>query len=273
MGADPTQPRWRDPWPSPQTPYYDPPWLMRGRAATAWFQAPWDVATATLSPALLPEAAPRVKARLRFYDLEFEAPFPSRELPLAERRGRFREAVVAFHAKHADLDGEVSTFLWTDSNTYQCWGREVFDWPIGRGDLTLEGPLWNEPISPGSSGTAHVTERFGIAGLLDVRVVETAARGTPSGLWLTPRRVLHAAGAEGETRELLVVHPEVRNPGRAYVGTGRVHFDFEAPHPLAELGDLDDVAIEIADGFELLIGSKVDALLAESIAAGGAFRS
>src|SRR5438445_7738773 len=91
-GHDSGPTSWRNPWPSAQTPYCDPPWLMRGRSATAWFEAPWDVAASSMSPDLLPNRAPSVRARLRFYDLEFEA--ASAQTPLlAVRQGRFREGV------------------------------------------------------------------------------------------------------------------------------------------------------------------------------------
>lgn len=267
MGDDTTARRWRDPWPSPQAPYYDPPWVMRGRAVTAWFQAPWDVATAILSPDLLPPPAAFVRARLRFYDLDFEAVSPA-TLPLAVRKGRFREGVIALAARYAELDGEVSTFLWTDSQTYLMWGREVFDWPIGLARVELTGSLWVEGVDVGKTGDARIVDACGSASLVDVRVTGEAARGTPSGHWLTPRRILHGAGCDGETRELLIVRPTVSQPGSTYIGTGCVRFNFDAPHPLQRLGET-EAQIEVADGFELLVGADVEVVLPERSAGPG----
>ena len=258
MTPDAATLEWRDPWPSPELPWCDPPWLMRGRAATAWFEVPWEVAAASLSPDLLPEQSAKVRARLRFYDLAFTAP-DAAEGPLVPREGRFREGVVAFAARGGGLEGEVSLFLWTESETYLMWGREAFGWPVRLADVNLEGSLWKDDQLLGASGSARLRDGWGSASLLDVEVTEPATSGTPSGYWLTPRRVLHAAGCDGETRELLVVRPATNDPGTGYSGSGRVRFDFPAAHPLHSLGEF-DARVEVADGFELLIGGDVEVL-------------
>jgi len=257
MSLNDPRPSWRNPWPSPQTPYLDPPWLMRGRAVTAWFDVPWDAVASVMSPDLMPAPAPTVRGRLRFYDMRFEGPREHNH-GLAPREGQFREGVVAFAARGAELDGEVSLFLWTDSITYLMWGREVFGWPIGLGEITLTGPLWTDTTVEGSSGDASLADQWGSAGLTNVTVTHRADAGTPSGHWLTPRRVLHAAGCDGETRELLVVRPAVRSPGTTWSGTGEVVFDFSPEHPLYVLNALDAHGdFEVADDFELQVGGDV----------------
>jgi hypothetical protein len=230
---------------------------MRGRAVTAWFQAPWKVVAGAMSPDLLPEAAPLVRARLRYYDLGFEAVGGASGHCVSPRSGRFQEGVVAFTARGAGLDGEVSVFLWTDSETYMLWGREVFGWPVRLAELDLSGPLWTSSTLDGAVGECRLADQWGTAALRDVRVTGPAPTGTPSGRWLTPRRVIHGAGRQGETRELLVVRPVVNKPGVRYAATGKVSFSFAAPHPLHLLNEM-DAEVEVADGFELLIGADTD---------------
>src|SRR4029453_6618899 len=63
----------RDPWPSPQPSWQDPPLVITGRVLTTWFEAPWAVLEASMSPELWPTHAPRIRIRLRFYELRFRA--------------------------------------------------------------------------------------------------------------------------------------------------------------------------------------------------------
>lgn len=254
----------RDPWPSPEPAWYDPPWLMRGRSATAWFQAPWEVVEQVMSPDLLPEAAPTVRARLRFYDLEFEAVGGASGQPLIPRIGRFKEGVVAFAARGGGLEGEVSLFLWSDSETYLMWGREVFGWPVRPAEVDLNGSLWTNSDLDDATGDCRLRDHSGEAAVRDVKITGRASAGTPSGHWLTPRRVLHGAGKDGETRELLVVHPVVNKPGEQFAASGTVGFDFPEPHPLHLLDEI-DADVEVADGFELSIGAKVDVVSSSRI--------
>jgi hypothetical protein len=236
---------------------------MTGRVATAWFLVPWLVAETLLSPDLLPEPSAYVRARLRFYDLAYVAP-DATEDRLTPTGGRFRECVVAFAGRAHDVAGEVSLWLWTDSDTYLMWGREVFGWPIRLATVELSGSLWTGQELEGATGTCRMQDAWGTASLMDVSVSGSTTTGTPTGAWLTPRRVLHAAGRGGETRELLVVRPAVKQPGRRYSARGRTVFDFASSHPLHSLGEV-SADIEIADGFELLIGVDVEVLSADTI--------
>jgi hypothetical protein len=244
---------WRDPWPSLQPDWHDPPWLMSGRAVTAWFDAPWELVERAMSPDLLPEKASTVRGRLRFYDLAFEAINPDPARPIAARTGRIREGAVAFAAEAGGSDGEVSLFLWTDSEEYLIWGREAFGWPIRLADFTFSGPLWESAITSGAKGSSRLSDRWGTAALLDVEVGDEVSVGTPSGSWLTPRRV-YQWGDISETRELIAVRPVVRGAGSTYTATGHTVFEFTAPHPLHGLGEV-EAEIHVADGFELLVGS------------------
>ena len=130
---------WRDPWPSVQPDWHDPPWVMSGRAATAWFGLPWELATELVSPDLLPEKAPTLRSRVRFYDLEFHASNVRAGRELEVRNGRFREGAFGVPVRAGDLDGETSLFLWTDSEDYLIWGREAFGWPVR---LAMWGTSW-----------------------------------------------------------------------------------------------------------------------------------
>jgi len=223
---------------------------------TAWFEAPWAVIERAMSPDLLPEATPFVRTRLRFYDLAFEALGEAHQ-PLAPPEGRFREGAVGFPARWGSVDGESSLFLWTDSETYLMWAREGFGWPVLLAEVELEGELWGGVISEGASGEARLRDDWGSAALVDVRVLGRAPSGAPGGAWLTPRRVLHRGGLDGETREVLVVRPVVRAAGERHLARGRVRFDFPEPHPLGLLGEL-EAEVEVADGFALVVGADVE---------------
>jgi hypothetical protein len=248
----------RHPWPSAQPAWQDPPWRLTGRVLTAWFEVPFAVLEGAMSPDLLPQRTPTARIRLRFYDLAFEALGANDGQRLAPREGRFREAVIGFPARFGGLAGESSLFMWTDSDTYLMWAREGFGWPALRGEIELEGGFWSAAELEGSTATARLREPWGAASLLDVEVGARAEVGTPSGVWLTPRRTLRHDGS-GDDRQLLAVRPVVREAGTRYTATGRVDFDFREPHPLAALRAA-EAEVEAADGFELLVGADVEVL-------------
>jgi hypothetical protein len=250
-------PERRHPWPSPHPAWQDPPWLLAGRVVTAWFMVPWHVAEGAMSPDLLPERTDEVRIRLRFYELTFEALGENPGQSLAPTEGNFREAVVGFPARFGELVGEVSLFMWTDSDTYLMWAREAFGWPLLRGDITLEGGMWSRDDLQGASGRAVVDTDWGSAELLEATVSDPTGSGSPAAWWLTPRRLVQRGGLDGERRELLAVRPGVRKAGERYSGSGRVAFDFREPHPLAALGGA-SAELELADGFELLVAETVE---------------
>jgi Acetoacetate decarboxylase (ADC) len=252
-------PVWSDPWPSPQPAWKDPPWIMRGRAATAWFAAPRQLLEVVLSPDLRSGRSHSTRARVRFYDLAFEALDADKGDKLSPREGRFREMAIGFKAGVAGVSGEVSLFLWTDSETYLIWGREAFGWPIRLAEIDLSGALWEARDVSGTRGAALMRSSLGSAGLEDVQVLAKADAQPPSGVWLTPRRVLRRAGLDGEKRELLAVRPLVREPGKTYAATGHLTFSFPRPHPLHFLERV-DAEVEVADGFELVVGAEVDVI-------------
>jgi hypothetical protein len=247
---------WRDPWPSAQPDWHNPPWLMMGRAATAWFALPWEVLTRLLSPDLLPDAAPTVRTRLRFYDLAFRPVVfrPGRELE--PREGHFCEGALGVPVLADGRPGEVSVFLWTNAEEYLTWGREAFGWPVRLAQVQLSGDLWHGDALVGATGAASLSERWGVASLDNVQIDRAVETGTPSGLWLTPRRLVHYDGGFHESRELLAVRPDVQRAGATFSGRGQVGFSFAEPHPLAALGVL-DADVELADGFEIIVGGDV----------------
>jgi hypothetical protein len=249
----------RHPWPSPHPAWQDPPWLLAGRVITAWFMVPWEVAKRAMSPDLMPDPANEVRIRLRFYELTFEALGENPGQSLAPRAGRFREAVVGFPARFGERAGEVSLFMWTDSDTYLMWAREAFGWPLLRGEIQLEGSAWTSDELEGSTGRAAVETDWGTARLVDATVGQQASNGSPAAWWLTPRRLLRRGGLDGELRELLAVRPAVRKQGTRYSGVGRVAFAFREPHPLAGLGEA-DAELDVADGFELVVAETVELL-------------
>lgn len=223
---------------------------------TAWFSVCWTVFEPLTSPDLLPEQSEQVRVRLRFYDLSFSVLQPVQAQPLALASGRFREAAVGVPARHAGVDGEVSLFLWADSDTYLMWGREAFGWPIVRGQIELAGAAWDAVDATGAAGEARVTDEWGMASMTAV-LGEPTESGWPTARWFTPRRVLERAGLDGETRQLLVVSPTVRNAGTRRAARGRVSFAFGEGHPLAAFPDA-EAEIDFVDGFQLVVGDNVE---------------
>ena len=157
---------WRDPWPSLQPDWLDPPWSMSGRAVTAWFDAPWEVVERSMSPDLLPRLAATVRGRLRFYDLEFTAAEADPARPMAARSGHIREGAVAFASSvdGGELEGEVSLFLWTDSEEYLIWGREAFGWPIRLAEFEFDGSLWGADTVKGNRRLESLVRCMGDGG-------------------------------------------------------------------------------------------------------------
>jgi Acetoacetate decarboxylase (ADC) len=247
----------RDPWPSPQPSWQDPPWVMTGRVLTTWFEAPWAVLAASMSPELWPKHTPRIRIRLRFYELRFRTLGRNEGQALAPAEGPFRECAVGFPARARGMDGEASLFLWTESDTYLMWAREAFGWPVARGRIELSGSIWTSSALAGTSGVARLEDAWGSAAIARAEVQERAGQGSPAALWFTPRRVLRRAGLDGDLRELLVVRPTVRAAGARYVGAASVVFDFDASHPLGGLGEA-EAELELVDGFELVVGDNVE---------------
>ena len=211
-----------------------------------------------MSPDLLPAEADAVRARLRFYDLSFSVLRPNEAQPLAPTEGRFRETAVACQARFGAAEGEVSLFLWADSDTYVMWAREAFGWPVLRGRIDLAGTAWTATELTASEGQARLTDSWGSASL-EASVGDRVEGGSPGARWLTPRRVLNRAGLGGEVRELMAVSPTVRAAGARYGGAGRVSFTFDRRHPLAQFPET-ETELEVVDGFEIVVGDEVDLL-------------
>jgi hypothetical protein len=251
---------YHDPWPSGQAGWCDPPWILRGRALTAWFSAPWSAVEASMSPDLLPEHYTRVRSRLRFYNLGFEALGPPGGSAPAPRGGVFREGTVAFPCRQGNVSGEISAFLWSESEIYMLWAREVFGFPVRLAEIDLTGDIWESPTIIGSTGGARLTDALGTASIREVTVRrELQVTGNTGPLWFVPRRILQHAGPAREERQLLLVRPTVRQSGRRYEGTGRVQFQFTEEHPLDSLSGY-DADIEVIDEIELVVGDDVEVL-------------
>lgn len=246
-----------DPWPSAVEAWMDPPWLMTGRSLTAWFMVPWQSIEASLSPDLRPAYSESIRIRLRFYDLVYTALSDDRPGVTAPRTGRFREAVFGVPARFRETVGEVSVCMWADGSDYIAWGREVFGWPVLHGSFELEGPFWDGGTAPGT--TAKMNSAAGSVALADVDLTAGTSSGSPAGVWLTPRRRLQRAGLAEDSRDVLVVRPEVRRPGRHSLGSCRVVVDLDPTHPFGSLSAI-DADLEGADGFEILVGANVDVL-------------
>lgn len=252
----------RDPWPAPEPEWRDPPWILEGRVVTAWSSIEWAVARQIISPDLLP---PRVgeplTIRLRFYDIRFA---PARE-DSAGPDGRFREAVVAIAGSIGEVEGEVSLFMWTDSSTYLAWGREVFGWPLRNAEFSFAGPLWQAgelPREPSAAadvtGTSRATSPDGTVAV-EIHGTEPMAGGVRPAVWITPRRIVRAAGCAQEEREVLLVRPEILDSGRLYEAAGTANLAFRAGHPLSGL-PFPALSLDVVDGFRIVVGAHVDVI-------------
>jgi hypothetical protein len=247
----------RDPWPAATEAWMDPPWLMTGRSLTAWFTVPWQIIEASLSPELRPAHADSTRIRLRFYDLTYTALSDDRPGVTAPRTGRFREAVFGVPARFEETVGEVSVCMWADGTDYTAWGREVFGWPVLPGSFELAGAFWDGGSAPAT--TARMTAAAGSVALADVDLSSRSSSASPAGIWLTPRRRLERARLGTDDRDVLVVRPEVRRPGRYSSGSCRVVVDLDPTHPFGSLATL-EADVEGADGFEIVVGGDVDVL-------------
>ncbi len=231
----------------------DPPWLMSGRTVTVWFEPPAALSQHLLGTDFASNEEPRRPARLRFYDVSFtgsSADSWQREYST----GHFREAVFAVPASVKGIEGEVSTHMWTDDDTYLQWGREVFGWPLQRGEITLTGPLWSDG---GNQGAAELRTVAGTASI-EVSGPDTGPNtGQGSrGPWLTPRRVLPTGSLGRGVLEMTAVEPLIVVPGRRELVHATAEVSFTVGHPLHGL-EIAPSRAEIHEGFELLVGSSV----------------
>jgi hypothetical protein len=250
---------WRDPWPLPVRAWADPPWEMRGRSLTAWFEAPWAALERVLSPDLLPPPTAAVRMRIRFYDLEFRALGGAPAGHIAPQSGRVREAVVAVPARAGVSEGDATLFMWCDSDPYLLWGREVFGWPLARGEIRLEGDLWSRALVEGVRGDCELSVEGGRVAVVGVQVAGSLDGGVPVAGWIAPRRRVEIATGE-EMRDVTITWPRVVDPGVRFAAVGEGRIEFRAPHPLAGVV-VDRPDISIADRFALVVGENVDVLV------------
>jgi hypothetical protein len=244
-----------DPWPSLQPSWPDAPWTMTGRVLTAWFRIPPEALRELLSPSLIPDANQLGLARLRFYDVEFHSDDrDTRQTP----DGHFREAVIALPAAYKGQVGEISAFMWSDSDTYMLWGREVFGWPILRGRVELNGSLWDGKLVKATTGEAHLELTDGGGAEITIDAVGEQLSEPAPPAWMTPRLVPEPA-SRSQRRQLLVVRPTLIEPGELHEATGKLTLDFQSSHPLAELRPQAE-RIDVRAGFVLRVGDQVDLL-------------
>jgi hypothetical protein len=229
---------------------------MTGRSVTAWFSVSWETAQRVLPAELLPPRSPTVKARLRFYDLQFSAASKS-SAAFAPSSGRFYEATIGFAAQSGSLVGDASQFMWTDSDTYMSWGREAFGWPITRGAFEFHGSFWQRGDPEGTSGSCRLLDRAGSLTLLVERVGAQIATQMSQIVWFIPRRTLQWTGVASEARELLVVRPKFQKEPVRYRASGRASIDFDAPHVLHGISAMDS-EIEVLDEIRLEVGGDVE---------------
>ena len=234
-------------WPSGQGAWPPPPWRMTGRMLTGYFEMPWNVLEQVVAKDLLPEYAAAVPSRLRFYRLEAVGHV-------------FHEAVIGTPMRIGALNGEATFLIWSDSETYQTWGREVFGWPVVRAEISLDGGLWARKALVSDGGECRLATNEGRV-LLEARGSLTEAvdsdRWIVRAPWLSPRRTLLRGGLDGDFREVMRITPSSRTAGAIYTGTGTVQFSFDEGHPLSSLGDL-NVTLELVDGFSFVVGDDVE---------------
>jgi hypothetical protein len=236
---------WLPSWP-------DAPWRMRGATVTAWFAPPEPLGEALLGP--LYDATPGRLARIRFYDVEFTG---ARAVSTAGY-GRFREAVVAFPARSGDVIGEVSAFMWTDSETYLTWGREIFGWPLRRAGFDLAGEAWR---SGRGEGSGRVTfESGGIAIEFSESVPSRVVSSVPgAGTWITPRVIIPSTPPIRPQVEINAVEPRIIASGSRRHVKADLQLSFPVRHPLRDLAPTIKFA-ELHSGLEIIVGETIRTL-------------
>lgn len=241
---------------SSQLAWPDAPWRITGRTLTAWFPVPDGVLRAVV-PGYLRSPAEKSWGRLRFYDARFESLDQRPQHPLVPRSGAFREAVVAFSANGAGLEGDSTMFMWADDDVYRTWGREIYGWPILTGTIDLEGSLWQPSLDLSATGSARLHCAAGEAAMVEVVVSGVAEQSPTRPLWwLTPRRRFDGRRLPSDNEEIVAVRPDIAHPGVAYAGQGVVQLDFVAGHPLHGLSvEVDRVVV--VDGFELVVPGQI----------------
>jgi hypothetical protein len=242
-----------DPWPSLQPSWPAAPWVMTGRVLTAWYQLSHQALRELISPSLLPDSNEPGLARLRFYDVAFHSEDSD---PRQTPDGHFREAVIAFPAAYKGQVGEISAFMWSDSDTYMLWGREVFGWPILRGQVELTGPIWDSDLAPSSTGEARLELNDGSSASITVETVGDPLAEPPPPTWITPRLVPEPA-SNTQRRQLLIVRPALMEPGDRRQVTGSLTFDFKSGHPLAGIRPQVE-SLDVRAGFVLRVGDQVE---------------
>ena len=254
MGTDDGN-RYIDPWPSMQPSWPAAPWIMTGTVLTAWFQLPREVLEGLISPSLIPQTSEIGQSRLRFYDVDFHSDDPdARQNP----DGHFREAVIGLPAASGGETGEISAFMWSDSDTYMLWGREVFGWPILRAAVDLNGELWAGNLASSAAGQSRVELADGSSASITIDGIGNELSQPTATAWFTPRLVPEPSSAS-ERRQLLVVRPTLIDPGRRHEVTGKTELMFREPHPLSGIHPRAD-RIEVSVGFVLRVGDRVDLL-------------
>jgi hypothetical protein len=237
---------WLPGWP-------DAPWRMRGTTVTAWFDSPEPLAESLLGP--LHDASPDRVARVRFYDVDFaEAQHPVS----TARYGHFREAVVAFPARSGELIGEVSAFMWTDSETYLTWGREIFGWPLRSASFDLAGEAWRSGSGEGSGRATFEGGRMTIEFINSVP--SRNVKPVPgAGTWITPRVIIPSALPIRSQIEINAVEPRIIIPGFRHQVKANLQLSFPVNHPLHKLAPTITYA-ELHSGFEIIVGETIHTL-------------
>lgn len=219
-------------WPFTRTAWAPPPWVMRGNMLTVWYEVSVVDLADQVDSRLLP-ASERTMARARLYSISAST---------AAGEVAFDEVVLAFTTVVGGVAGEVSYRMWTDSPTYQMWGREVYGWPLERCDLAIPEAFW-------SGGSPLVLPEVGLTFDLE-RVGTTPPAGAPSSRpWITPRRRFFG-GTQQTVDEVLLVRPTLLDPGTVSVAQAGV--SVESVWPSATFHDA-----VLTTGFVLDVGWDV----------------
>jgi hypothetical protein len=225
---------------------------------TAWFETDFDAVDHLISPSFVSAMGHQgVPTRLRFYDIAFEPRDGSPE-EKTRNSGTFREAVIAFKGNISGVDGEFSAWMWADDDTYIAWGREIFGWPLVRGQIDINGAIFNSSSS-GQTACSLVTKDFSLHLSIDDEPVEDLSFG-PASNWLTPRRILFPDGQETERRDLNIVRPSVLDPGRFSLHTGKLTQDGGNGMWISTLQPIGEVVVHSLKDFSICVGDSVETI-------------
>lgn len=231
--------------------YGPPPWNMSGHTLAVWYRLADPSEARRHVPEML-ELDEDPVVRVRFWDMGHDAGLGPRVPGDNPEFGSFREAVAVFPVRwrapdgSAVVDGDFTTYMYSDDPTYTAFGREVMGWPVRHGRIHVSRP-WSRELEEGLKLTG-LLERQG-RGIMRLTLKLTApqpaaAAHTPLPVWLSLKVVPAIDGPYPALLQLVSSGPDALRRGPVWTATASLEMD-DAPND--ELSFLRPRSIERAE--------------------------